>query len=291
MLGIKRILKFLQFGGFFVLLASCAHSSTAMLASSSICISRVRPPEKMDSTEASIFYSGKGASKSRFMIVGVRQHSRQPEDHQFLTIEALLELQKPTFIFYEGYRSIIYADLEDAVRRAGEPGFVRSLAAREGIRYQTWEPPKDRLDSHLIEEFGVDKVQLYSVLRFVSSYAVAHKTDDKSRAAVDLYLGQNEEGGVFHSYDEVLSSYSRYLPNYSPLHVEEAWFDPRLSSEETGSIFVNDIARSSTTFRNQYLVWSVARELSLGEKVLVLAGEGHVPPNEKAFECLASIFE
>ena len=72
-------------------------------------------------------------SKGRLVYFGA-SHRFDPSDQQFDELERRFVELKPLLVLNEGGNPSVEADREAAVRRAGEAGLVRFLAARHGTR-------------------------------------------------------------------------------------------------------------------------------------------------------------
>lgn len=72
------------------------------------------------------------AGGRRLVLFGVR-HSSDPADPMFARLAAEFTALAPTFALHEGTPPAIESEAEIAVRRHGEAGLVRLLAARAGI--------------------------------------------------------------------------------------------------------------------------------------------------------------
>lgn len=100
----------------------------------------------------------------QLVYIGAR-HSSDPADPQFAEIEKQWNTQRPQIAFYEGPNRPVPKDRNEAIRQTGESGFVRWLAARDGIQLDRLEPdPKDETN-YLLERFKPEQVGLFFTLR------------------------------------------------------------------------------------------------------------------------------
>ncbi len=58
------------------------------------------------------------------------------------------------------------------------------------------------------------------------------------------------------------------------------------SSAETGGVFINEINRLSSEFRDRYMVEVIAREARCGERVFAVVGRDYVPAQASALRCV-----
>ncbi len=105
----------------------------------------------------------------RLAVLGVR-HSTEPHEPMFAAIEALFERLAPRFALHEGTEPALETDREIAIRRHGEAGLVRLLAARAGIRTASMDLPLPEEAHRLREAVGADAALVYLVVRQLASY-------------------------------------------------------------------------------------------------------------------------
>src|SRR5438128_2010819 len=77
---------------------------------------------------------------ARLLRFGGR-HSSDPSEPMFDQIEAAFTTLSPMFALHEGTAPTVEADREVAIRRHGEAGLVRYLAARAGIDTASMDIP------------------------------------------------------------------------------------------------------------------------------------------------------
>lgn len=141
-----------------ILLASFA----AAHAAAGPCIDRLVPYSTPIATPEYQLALGAGAGQLRY--IGAR-HSSDPLDPQFGEIEKQWGAQRPQIAFYEGPNRPVPKDRNEAIRQTGESGFVRWLAARDGVPLGRLEPdPKDET-GNLLQHFTPEQVGLFFTLR------------------------------------------------------------------------------------------------------------------------------
>jgi len=230
------------------------------------------------------------SSKGRLYFLGAG-HSSDPADPQFLKIEQAWSKVKPTIAFYEGPNRPIAATREETIKQAGESGFVRFLAARDGIPFVTLEPPPQDEANFIIQKFSPEKVMLFYVLREAQRLRERRKmSEPEIRVAITQLLERVAKAKVFEkpfaNLDELDAAYKRYWK--SPAHwwqAPSAWFDPLNSSAKTGGIFTNEINQMSSGYRNMHMYKILSKAVIDGEKVFAVVGGDHIPMQAAALHC------
>jgi hypothetical protein len=218
-------------------------------------------------------------------------HSADPADPQFREIERAWGQVRPTIAFYEGPNRPIAATRDETIRQAGESGFVRFLATRDGIPFVTLEPPPQDEAKFIMQKFSPEQVKLFYVLREAARLRERRKLPEAElRAAIAQLLERASRiegiGSVVSTLDELDAAYRRHWK--SPEHWWQApsdWFDPLQSSANTGGIFTNEINRLSSEYRNRHMYEVLARAALEGKRVFAVVGGNHVPMQEPALRC------
>lgn len=201
-------------------------------------------------------------------------------------IERAWARYRPEVAFYEG-RSTYGAELPtvlDAAKRAGEPGVVNFLAARDRVPAHSLEPTLEEEVAELRRHFTAEQVRLYYVLRCVSQRCTGPGTPEEQ---VERWL-QRREGtspslpGPPRSIDEVATMTARLLPHLG------AWQDvsaqdrdpiPRAGRRGT---FLSEISRRSSIMRDEQMVRTLVRAVRRGQRVFAVMGASHVVMQESA---------
>jgi hypothetical protein len=218
-------------------------------------------------------------------------HSADPADPQFREIEEAWSKVKPTIAFYEGPNRPIAATRDETIRQAGESGFVRFLATRDGIQFVTLEPSPQDEANHILRKFTAEQVKLFYVLREAARLRERRKLPETElQAAIARLLERASQikgiGSVINNLDELDAAYRRYWK--SPAYwwqAPSAWFDPLQSSANTGGIFTNEINRMSSEYRNRHMYEVLAKAALEGKRVFAVVGGNHVPMQEPALRC------
>lgn len=215
-------------------------------------------------------------------------HSTDPADPQFREIERAWSKVKPTIAFYEGPNRPIAATRDETIRQAGESGFVRFLATRDGIQIARLEPPPQDEANFIMQKFSPEQVKLFYVLREAARLRERRKLPETElRAAIAQLLERASQiggiGSVINSVDELDAAYRRYWKSPAQWwQAPSAWFDPLNPSANTGGIFTNEINRTSSEYRNRHMYEVLAKAALEGKRVFAVVGGNHVPMQEPA---------
>ena len=121
---------------------------------------------------------------SRLLLLGTR-HSSDPTDPTFDQIAAAFAKLSPAFALHEGTPPQIEPDREIAIRRHGEAGLVRHLAARAGINTASMDIPLVDEARRLRREIAPGDALVFLVVRQLASFN--RKT---ARMDFDGYFGE-----------------------------------------------------------------------------------------------------
>jgi hypothetical protein len=121
---------------------------------------------------------------ARLVLFGVR-HSSDPGDPMFDRIEAAFTDLAPAFALHEGTPPALEPEREIAIRRHGEAGLVRHLAARAGIETASMDIPLAEEARLLGAELAQGDALVFLVVRQLASFN--RKT---ARMDFDAYFGE-----------------------------------------------------------------------------------------------------
>ncbi len=107
--------------------------------------------------------------EARLVLFGGR-HSSDPADPMFDQIEAAFAKLAPVFALHEGTPPAVEVDREIAIRRHGEAGLVRHLAARADIDTASMDIPLAEEARLLRRELPRGEALVYLVVRQLASY-------------------------------------------------------------------------------------------------------------------------
>lgn len=229
------------------------------------------------------------ASGGRLRYFGAA-HSADPADAQFAEIEKAWDALKPTVAFYEGPNRPVAPTPEETIRQAGESGFVRFLAKRDGVAFLTLEPSPQEEAAFVSKKYPAEQVMLFYVLRETARLRERRKLPEAElKAAVASLLEKASKMtglAAFTTLEGLEAAYRRHWT--TPANWWEApqqWFDPLESSQETGGLFTNDINRLSSEYRNLHMYTALASAALEGKRVFAVVGRNHVPMQAPALRC------
>jgi hypothetical protein len=217
-------------------------------------------------------------------------HSSDPADPQFAAIEKAWNAFKPTVAFYEGPNRPIAATAEETIRQAGESGYVRFLARRDGIPFMPLEPPPQEEAASIMKKYPEDQVMLFYVLREATRLRDRRgmKEAELKPAIATLLERAAKMAGLdeFKTIEDLNAAYRRYWK--TPANWWEAphhWFDPLNTSKETGGVFTNEINKLSSEYRNRHMYTLLATAALEGKRAFAVVGGNHVPMQAPALRC------
>ncbi len=215
------------------------------------------------------------------------RHSFDPAHPQFARLVGLWEEFRPTLAFWEGGGPLeVGADRDEVIRRAGEPGLVRYLAARDGVRARSPEPDAGDEAALLVERFSAEEVKLFYVLRQVSQY-VGYEGRElpvtlEEQVLSDLLAIGSQPGlaGPPTNLEEVGALAREHLPDLADWReVPLSYFWPGL---EAGRQFTNDVALALSAFRDEHIMAEIVEAVSAGERLFAVFGASHAVMQERA---------
>lgn len=268
-----------------------AQQAAAASTSLARCSEKLVPYSEESKIKAPVFLLDLASpAKGRLYFFGA-EHSSDPGNPQFAEIEKSWNAVKPTVAFYEGPNRPIAATPEETIKQAGESGFVRFLAARDGVPIMSLEPsPQDEV-KFILKKFSLEQTALFFILREAARLRERRKlSEPEIRAAITQLLARAAQAKIFESpftnLAEVEAAYQRYWTNPPQWwQAPSAWFDPLKSSAETGGIFTNEINQMSSGYRNMNMYTVLSTAALEGKKVFAVVGRNHVPMQAEALRC------
>ena len=108
-------------------------------------------------------------SRAHLVVFG-SGHSSDPDDPMFDQIEATFSHLEPAFALHEGTPPAVEPQREIAIRRHGEAGLVRHLAARDGVGTASMDIPLPDEARTLCAKIGQRDSLVFLVVRQLASY-------------------------------------------------------------------------------------------------------------------------
>lgn len=214
----------------------------------------------------------------RLVLFGGR-HSSNPGDPMFDQIEAAFLKVAPAFALHEGTPPAIESDREIAIRRHGEAGLVRHLAARAGIETESMDIPLAQEARLLRREIALSEALVFLVVRQLASFN--RKT---ARMDFDAYFGEFFAliGPALEiatlDWPLIESEHARVLGRpLTPRSVTAIETDPMYDDLPT-----QRISRLSNRLRDEHMLGRLLAALAAHERVFATVGVTHAVMLERA---------
>jgi len=206
-------------------------------------------------------------------------HSSDPSDPQFAQIEQLWADFGPDIVFNEGGDPPAESDRDTAIRKYGEPGLLRHLAARDSLPIHSLDPTPAEQVAAISPEVGSRDLKMFYLMRAVSQHNMFERdrTVGEHLAGVLKYYGRvaGLDGSPV-SEDEIQAALDEIIPgNRGYLSSDPAWFDPVRSDTR-----FNAISRSLNRHRDNFMVDLLVSEVLSGKRVFAVVGGTHVVMQE-----------
>jgi hypothetical protein len=253
------------------------------------CLARVEPyaPHEAHPPDSAFAFRLDRPAGGALHYVGA-QHRDDPADPQFAAIEAAYRAFRPTVVFYEGPERPLEATAEATIRAYGESGFVRWLAAQDGVPVARLEPGPAADFGAVAGALDAERATLFFVLREAARLRDRKGvTGDSLRQAVGALLERAASMGLpIGSLDRLAAAYARHFVTPSDwAEAPGAWFDPLADDAETGGVFMAAANRASSDARNRHMARVLAEAARRGERVFAVVGRNHVPKQAPALRC------
>jgi len=221
---------------------------------------------------------------SRLLLFGGR-HSSDPADPMFDQIEAAFSGLSPAFALHEGTPPAVEPDREIAIRRHGEAGLVRQLAARLGIDTASMDVPLAEEARLLRREVGRGEALVFLVVRQLASFN--RKT---ARMDFDGYFGD-----FFALIAPALELAAIDWPSIAAEHVRvlgRPLQARQVTALETDPMYddlpTQRIARLSNRLRDVHMFRRLIDTLSAHERVFATVGVSHAVMLEPALRAFVA---
>lgn len=199
-------------------------------------------------------------------------HSSDPAHPTFDRIEATFSAFAPAFALHEGTPPQIETDREIAIRRHGESGLVRYLAARAGIDTASMDIPLAEEARLLRREIAQGEALVFLVVRQLASFN--RKT---ARMDFDAYFGE-----FFERIATALDLAAIDWPLIETEHrrvLGRALSARRVTALETDPLYddlpTQRISRRSNRLRDEHMLRCLLDALTEHERVFATVGVTH----------------
>jgi hypothetical protein len=214
---------------------------------------------------------------SRLLLFGGR-HSSEPADPMFDQIEAAFVQLSPAFVLHEGMPPAAETNRELAIRKHGEAGLVRHLAARAGIGTASMDIPLVE-EARLLRGIVPDEALVFLVVRQLASFN--RKT---ARLDFDGYFAE-----FFAGIAPALELAAIDWPLVEAAHrrvLGRSLVARRVTAIETDPMYddlpTQRISRLSNRLRDEHMLRCLTGALAVHQRVLATVGVTHAVMLEPA---------
>lgn len=222
------------------------------------------------------------SGSGQLFYFGVR-HTFDSNHWQIQAIVDYWEQYHPNLALNEGGEPPVLPSLDETVSRFGEAGLVRHLAKRDNVAVRSLEPSRQDEHALLLEEFSVEQIKVFYVLRAVVQFRKSRNDETVGTFVSRVLAGFSNEPGLEgspRSFTEFEHSYTRLFSEPTDWRkAPDAWFDPAVPEPATCA---NRISRRLSEFRDRYMVNLLVSELRNGKRVFAVVGGSHVIMQERA---------
>jgi hypothetical protein len=218
------------------------------------------------------------AHGKHLVVIGTR-HSHDPNSPMFRRIEALFKRVRPQLVLHEGETpdDVAAAPRNQAIACCGDLGFAVHLAHRYGVPAPSGDAPVPGEIKMLLTQYPAADVFVFLTAQRLIGGA---RHPDLQAAAGQYpsflanYLQRNglPKQPAWSTWNDFLREYARVAG--SPLS-RETWSLDVISPIRDGGR-LNQIARSSASYRDRYLLAAIRSALQEHDRVIVVFGGWHV---------------
>ncbi len=216
--------------------------------------------------------------KGSLLYIGV-SHTANPEDPQIKTIIDKWNEFNPTLTFSEGGVWGLEINIETAVRKHGEGGLLRYLAAMDSVPIRNIDLGDAALVELLKKDYTAEQIKLFTILQYIPQYFRLQTEQSFSAYVMDAIRALSKKPGLEgfpRDLAELAASIELHLPELANWrYVDTRWISPLDSLA-----FTNEIARLSGYYRNRHIANSLIESVEQGERVFAVSGLTHVVMQE-----------
>jgi len=218
---------------------------------------------------------------SRLVLFGVR-HTTDPADPIFDQIEAAFLSVSPALALHEGTPPAVESDREIAIRRHGESGLVRHLAARATIETASMDIPLAEEAGLLLDAIAPGDALVFLVVRQLASYNRKTAPPDFDAYFGDFFGLIAPALGIQIDWPLTEREHLRLLGR--PLAA------PKVTAFETDPLGddlpTQRIARVSNRLRDEYMLQRLVAALDQHARVFATVGVSHAVMIEPALAAI-----
>jgi len=213
-------------------------------------------------------------------------HSFDPQNPDFKVIEDEWERfkgkteGKRRIAFIEGGTRDGRGSRDEAIVSDGEAGLVTWLGKQDSIEVYSPEPPEDEEKNMLNKKYGKNLVDLYDFCRSADQYNRLLPGKRKEMSFREYALRNSSED----NYDSVVNDYKSITGR--DFSLEDTDYIHELTNPhplpESKSTVINQIARDSGDFRDQWILSEIDMHWGEGDSMFIVYGSRHALAQEAA---------
>jgi hypothetical protein len=215
-------------------------------------------------------------------------------------IESVFNREKPIKAYVEvvdvSYLSALPSEESVVVATRGEPSYVGFIARKSGVVVLPLEPQPAELFRQLRQTLPIDQITLAFILRDVQLARDRGRLHGEAleRAAMRSISQNNQlnaahRGGLrINNILDLTRTVNRLWPGLDWRQVPAQWANPLLSSQDTGSKFVNAVFLAEMKARDAYALNLLLTRVAAGESIFALAGRTHGENHLQTLSCWMS---
>ena len=210
------------------------------------------------------------------VFIGTR-HTFDPANPQIEGIERLFQKFKPTLVLTEGGIWPVAPTKIQAIKRYGELGFTRYLAANANVKSQSADATSIEDYNAVLKQYSPSETKLYFALRYVPQWA-KQETGLSMDENMTKFLGSAEFTQAFpadappRNIKELELLCAKIIPNLKDWRSIQ--FDLSFDGGKSNTLI--EIDRVANTFRNAHIEKKIIEGLKQGDRVFVITGVTHL---------------
>jgi hypothetical protein len=206
-------------------------------------------------------------------------HSVDKKDPQFTEIEEKWENFRPTVAYCEGSIWPLEKSKTEAIRKHGEQGLLRFLAARDKVSIRCIEPSREKEAMYLFKYFPPEQVKVYYVLRQAVVNRMLQK-DSRDLSYVNHILQSFSKLEYYRCYPSNLEEFTNLVAQLFPKLKNWQNIPGSYFKNYDPENFLSRIHRAINDYRDQNMLATLIRELKSGKRIFAVVGRSHVVRQE-----------
>jgi hypothetical protein len=222
----------------------------------------------VDSHRRPYVYVVKSKNQGSVLVYGA-EHTKNPDNKQIKDIEEQWKEFKPSIALVEGRLGFLIKPFMNPVKVYGESGWVVNLAKRDNIKFYSWEPLVDSVNTAMKSRYSDEQLALGRILNPYFSNLRFGKPASPEKYVEDV-LDRAAEFNVQHKFTsakDVDTQWKINFPNGPDWRdVSDQWGLPG---------YLGAVADDRNLIRNIHLTCIIQELVRKGERVFVVAGSSH----------------